>query len=229
MERKITQQEIVDRYLAYKHRKRTVGERIDNTLPLMPFFIMDACYQIYCRDIKDIPCKHLMKQAKKKWADNYHKFTMDFFMAFDQEQTDYIVDMMDEFNDYIHNNLVMLKSAVVNHFTDETPFEDKKILGSVMACNVLAQSAQHMYGEMYRVGTKFFPIKSLYAVVTLQPKEIEPYIEGVKKASYDFASYYPKGRNVDLTSSEPVMSMIRALCNNIVRFLKEKESHNIVC
>lgn len=220
----ITNREIVDTYLAYKHRTRTKGERIDNTLPLMPFFIMDTCYQIYCKDIKDIPCKHLMKQAKKRWADAYHKFTMDFFLAFNQDQADYIVDMMDEFNEYIHNHVVMLKSTVVNYFTDETPFEDKKILGSLMACNVLAQSAQFLYGQMFRKGQRLYKCKALRSYAMTMPKEQDPYIEAVKKAAYDFACYYPTARGVDLTSSDKVMEMIDVLCRKIVRFLKEREN-----
>jgi hypothetical protein len=220
----ITNREIADAYLAYKHRKRTKGERIDNTLPLMPFFIMDACYQIYCKDIKDIPCRHLTKQAKKRWADAYHQFTTDFFAAFSPEQTDYIVDLMDRFNDYIHTNVVMLKSAVMNYFTDNTPFEDKKILGALLTCNVLAQSAQHMYGEMFRTGQKMYPIKSLKGVITMMPKEINPHLETIKKASFDFANTYPHGKGVDLTSSDKVMEMIGALCRKIVRFLNETEN-----
>ena len=205
----MTNREIVDTYLAYKHRRRTKGEREDNTLPLMPFFIMDTCYQIYCKDIKDLPCKHLMKLAKKRWADAYHKFTTDFFLAFSQDQTDYIVDMMDEFNDYIHTHIVMLKSAVMEYFKDETSFEDKKILASLLTCNVLSQSAQHLYGEMYRKRD--------------MSKEIEPSIEGVRKASYDFSCYYPASKGVDLASSDKVMNMIDVLCKKIVKFLKEKE------
>lgn len=219
----ITNREIVDTYLAYKHRKRTEGERIDNTLPLMPFFIMDACYQIYCKDIKDLPCKHLMKRAKTRWADAYHKFTTDFFQAFNQDQVDYIVDMMDEFNDYIHTQLVMLKSSVMNHFTDNTPFEDKKILASLLACNVLSQAAQHMYGEMFRKGVQHFRMRGVRGVVTLMPRETDPYIESVKRASYDFACLYPVAKGVDLTSSDKVMGMVDVLCKRIIKFLKEKE------
>ena len=205
----ITNKQIVDTYLAYRNKRRTEDGRIDNTLPLMPFFIMDTCYQIYCKDIKDLPCRHLMKRAKRKWADNYHKFTTAFFMAFNQDETDYIVDMMDEFNEYIHNSVVMLKSTVVNYFTESTPFEDKKVLGSLLTCNVLAQAAQHLYGEMYRKAD--------------MAKESDPYIEGVKKASYDLANYYPVAEGADLSSSEVVMSMIDALCKKIIKFLKEKE------
>ena len=222
----MTQREIVDTYLAYKHRKRTPGERIDNTLPLMPFFIMDVCYQIYCKDIKNIPCKHMMKKAKTRWSENHHIFTNDFFRAFNQEQTDYIIDMMDEFNDYIHNYVVMMKSAVMNHISGNASFEDKKVLGALMTCNVLAQSAQILYGEMFRIGTKTYKARSLHAYITVMPKEINPHIEAIQKASYDIACFYPTAKGVDLTASDKVMGMINTLCKHIVNFLKEKENVN---
>lgn len=208
----ITQKQIVDTYLAYKRRRRTKGGREDNTLPLMPFFIMDSCYQVYCKDIKDLPCRHLMKQAKRKWADNYHKFTTDFFSAFNQDQTDYIIDIMDEFNEYIHNSVVMLKSAVVNYIPDVISFEQKKTLGSLLVCNVLAQAAQHMYGEMYRDA--------------FMRKEEDQFIERIKSASHHMSGIFPESSKVELTASPQVMQMVKNLCNNIVKFLKDKESKN---
>lgn len=205
----ITQKQIVDTYLAYKRRRRTQGEREDNTLPLMPFFIMDCCYQIYCKDIKNLPCRHLFQQAKKKWADNYHKFTTDFFLAFNADQTEYIIDLMDEFNDHIQNSVVMLKSAVVNYIPDVISFEDKKILGSLMVCNVLAQAAQHMYGEMYRD--------------SFMRKQADPFIERIKAASHHLSGMFPAANKVELTESPQVMQMVKVLCDNIVKFLKNKE------
>jgi hypothetical protein len=219
----ITNQEIVDTYLAYKHRVRTKGERVDNTLPLMPFFIMDACYQIYCKDIKNLPCKHLLKKHKKRWADSYHMFTADFFRAFNQEQTEYIVDMMDEFNDYIHNTIVMLKSAVVNYIPNDVPFEEKKLIGSLLACSILAQAAQHMYGEMFRKGTVLYNMNALHSVLTIMPKEKDPHIEAVKRAVHDFANCFSSAQTV-ITVSENVMSVIDSLCVHIVKFLKQKEN-----
>ena len=211
----ITNHEIVDTYLAYKHRRRVKGERLDNIMPLMPFYIMDACYQVYCKDIKDYPCRHRAKQAKNKMAEAFRKFNTDFFLAFNPDQTDYILDQMDEFCEYIHNSIVMLKSAVVNYFAtlgdiSKLPFEDKRVIASLLICNALAQSAQHMYGEVYRKGN--------------MSKEVEPTIEVVKKASYDYSNLFPFAINVDITSSKQVMDMIDVLCKNIIKFLKEKDN-----
>lgn len=204
----MTNEEIVNVYLAYKHRKRTKGKR-ENLLFLMPFFIMDACYQIYCKDIKDLPCKHMMKQAKKRWAVCYHNYTSDFFRAFNEDQVEFIMDEMDEFNDYIHNSLVMLKSKVVSQIPDSVSFEDKKTLAALLLCNVLAQAAQHLHGEMFRNFD--------------MTKETNYDIEGVKKASYDISHFHPASKGVDLTASDETMKLVNALCKKIMKFLKDAE------
>lgn len=200
--------DIVNIYLAYKHKRKTKGKEV-NLLFLLPFFIMDACYQIYCKDIKDFPCKHMMKQAKKRWGECYHNYTTDFFRAFNEDQTEFITDQMDEFNDYIHNSIVILKSKVFNLIPDVYSFEDKKILSALLLCNVLAQAAQRLHGNMYRNVD--------------MTKEVNYDIEGVKKASYDMARYHPASKGVNLTVSDEVMKLIDALCKKIMKFLNDSK------
>lgn len=202
----MTNQEIVDVYLAYKHKRRTQGKR-ENLLFLMPFYIMDACYQIYCKDIKDLPCRHMMKQAKKRWGVCYHKYTTDFFRAFNEDQIEFITDQMDEFNDYIHNSMMILKSKVVNQIPDSVPFEDKKVLASMLLCNVLAQAAQSLHGRMYRNAD--------------MTKEVNYDIEGVKKASHDMTRYHPSAVEIDLAASKDVMLLVNNLCKKIMKFLND--------
>lgn len=173
----------------------------------MPFYIMDACYQIYCKEIKDLPCKQMMKQAKRRWGVCYHQYTTEFFRAFNEDQVEFITDQMDEFNDYIHNSVVILKSKVMSYVPDTVSFEDKKVLASLLLCNVLAQAAQHIHGEMYRNSD--------------MTKEVNIHIEGVKKASYDISRYHPASKGVNLTASAEVMKLIDALCKKIMKFLND--------
>lgn len=204
----MTNGDIVDVWLKHRGMKLSGGKR-DYNLPLMPFFIMDVVYQIYCKDIKDIPCRHKMAQAQKRWAKSYHSFNMDFFLAFNEDQTDYIVDQMDEFETYIHNTLVMFKATAISSFNVDAPFDEKRILASVLACNVLCQAAQRLHMDMYRK--------------TNMKGERNKYIEDIQKASYDFANAFPaSSKDIDLTSRDDVMKMIDVLCKKIVQFLKDK-------
>ena len=203
----ITNQQIVDTYLAYKHMKLS-GTARDDVRMMMPFYLMDASYQVYCKDIKNFECKHKVKEAKTRWKESYRKFFSDFLMPFDVDQTEFITDQMDDFEDYIHNKMVMLKTTVMNVFPQDAPFEEKKILASVLTSNSLSQRAQHIHRDMYR--DKWH-----------RPKD-NPLIEAVTKNSYEFANHFPVSKGVDLTASDKVSSMISSLCKDVMKYLSMK-------
>lgn len=185
------------------------GNGRDDARMLAPFFLMDASYQIYCKDIKDMPCQHKVKAAKTKWKESYRKFYADFFRPLNEEQIDHVVDQMDELEKYIHNEVVMLKSSVMGVFPPEATLEEKKTLASVLACNVLAQIAQHIYEDMYR--DKWNRMK---------PNDD---IARVTRGSYQFAYYFPVSKSgIDITSSGEVSKAINVLCKEVIKFLKLK-------
>ena len=203
----ITNQQIVDTYLAYKHMKLS-GTARDDVRMMMPFYLMDMSYQVYCKDIKNVDCKHKVKEAKTRWKESYRKFYSDFFMPFNEDQTEFITDQMDDFEDFIHNKVVMLKTTVMNVFPQDAPFEEKKILSSVLTSNSLSQMAQHVYRDMYR--DKWH-----------RPKD-NPLIEAVTKCSYEFANHFPVSKGVDLTASDKVSAMISSVCKEVMKYLNEK-------
>lgn len=210
----MTNADIVDVWLKHRSMKLSSGKRDDN-LPLMPFFIMDVVYQIYCKDIKDYPCRFRLAKAKNKWRNDYAEFNREFFRPFNADQTEYIGEQMDEFGDYIRNHVVMLKSCAMELMGDSQDFNDKKVLASVAVCNVLAQAAQHLHCDMYKRRDCTGQLVG----------EVNVYIEGVKKATYDFAYSFVRGtRNiVTLTDSSRFMGMIDSLCRKIVQFLKDNQ------
>lgn len=203
----ITNQQIVDTYLAYKHMKLS-GTARDDVRMMMPLYLMDASYQVYCKDIKNFECKHKVKEIKKRWNESYRKFFSDFLLPFDVDQTEFITDQMDDFEDYIHNKMVMLKTTVMGVFSPEASFEEKKILASVLTSNALSQMAQHVHRDMYR--DKWY-----------HPKD-NPLIEVVTKNSYEFANHFPVSRGVDLAASDKVSSMISSLCKEVMKYLSMK-------
>ena len=202
----MTNKDIVNVYLAYKHKKKTEGKEV-NILFLMPFYIMDACYQVFCKEVKDYPCRHQMKQARERFREYYHKYTTDFFRPFNADQMEFITDQMDEFNDYINNSMVILKSKVFGIIPDTYSFEDRKFLSALLLCNVLAQAAQHLYGNMYRKED--------------MTKEVDMNIEGIKKATHDMARHHPASRGADFSAPDEVMQLINALCKKIMKFLED--------
>lgn len=203
----ITNQEIVDAYLAYRHMKLS-GTTRDDVRMMMPFYLMDASYQIFCEDIKDYECARKAKAIKNRWRESYRKFNAEFFRAFNQDQTEFITDQMDEFEEFIHNKVVMLKSTVMGVFNPGSTFEEKKILASILASNTLSQMAQYIHRDMYRNAW--------------HQKKDNPLIEAVSKNSYEFAKNFPVSHSVDITSSHKVSAMIDSLCKDVMKFLNTK-------
>lgn len=203
----ITNQEIVDTYLAYRKMKLS-GTTRDDVCMMMPFYLMDASYQVFCKDVKNYECRHKAKEAKRRWNEAYRKFYADFFRAFNVDQTEFITDQMDEFEDYIHNKVVMLKTTVMGVFRPDATFEEKKILASVLTSNALSQMAQYIYSDMYR-GSRLQQLNN-------------PHIEAVTKNSYEFARNFPVSHSVDITASDKVTAMIDVLCKEVIKFLKSK-------
>lgn len=203
----ITYQEIVDTYLAHKHM-RLSGKARDDVRMMTPFYLMDASYQVFCKDIKNLECKRQLKQAKTRWNESYCKFFSDFMAPFNEDQTEFITDQMDEFENYIHNKVVMLKTTVMNVFPPEASFEEKRILASVLTSNALSQMAQHICRDMFR--DKWH-----------RPKD-NLTIESVTKYSYEFARCFPVSKGVDITASDKVSAMIGSLCKEVMTYLSTK-------
>lgn len=203
----ITNQEIVDTLLAYRHM-RLSGNQRDDVRMMMPFYLMDASYQVFCKDVKDFECKHKTKETKTRWKESYRKFFSDFFLPFNEDQTEFITDQMDDFEDHIHNKVVALKATVMSVFPPEATFEEKKILASVLTSNALSQMAQHIHNDMYR--DKWHRHKD------------SPLIEAVTKNSYEFAKHFPVSKGVDLTGPDKVSSMISSLCKEVMAYLRTK-------
>lgn len=197
----MTSSELVDRYLGHMGLRRVKGAGYE---PILPFFMLDAMYQIMSKDLKPIACKHEQKLAMKRWKEAYHAFNSDFFSVFNEDQTDEIIDMMDSFEAYIQNDIIIAEVAVMNELQKyEIVFEDQKILSSCMLCHILAQSALVAWNAVY-------------------VKTPNRYIKAMIKNAYIYMNQYFKkvsGAHIDPNSSETICNAVNILCRKMVRFL----------
>lgn len=204
----MTNREITDIYLKHKKKKR-ISEPSEAMTALLPFFIMDACYQLYSKYISPMECTFLLKKHKKEWSRNYQKFNKDFFYPFNDDETDFIVDKMDSFGDYISNYLKIGRAKIMNALRQEDlPFETREILATCMMCNILAQSAQCIWQRVYQN--------------KLGEGEVNYEIQGVAKASIGFMdAYHHSSRHIDLNECPEVVEAVDVLCKKIVQWLAE--------
>lgn len=166
----MTNHEIVDAILEKKGYKQFQGNK-DNLSPLMFFFLMDAS-KTYFPDVKKQKCSGMQKKLRNQMEEGYHLFFKNFFSAFNDEQTDYLMDKVDAFEEYIQHHLDIAEIAV-QECDNSRPIEEQKECSRVWLCNILAADAQDFHGECWRTGRN----QPLY----------DKYIDQVLKASKEYS------------------------------------------
>lgn len=203
----MTSSDLVDIYLYHLGMHRVKGDGYD---AILPFFMLDAMYQIMTKEIVPIKSRHEQKLAMKRWMASYTTFNRDFFSAFDQDQQDEIIDMMDDFEAYINNDVIVAEVAVMNELAKyEIPFEEQKAVAACMVCHVLAQTSQITWGAIYKNKRG-------------QDKE-NPYIKAILKYSWQWMNLYfgkISDAYINPNDSEPICTAMNILCKKMVNFLK---------
>lgn len=198
---------LVDTYLAHKGMRRVAGTGYD---PILPFFMLDAMYQIMSKDIVPVESKQEQKLALKRWQMSYNAFNRDFFSAFDSDQQDKIIDIMDAFEAYINNDIIIAEVAVMDDLAKHNiPLDQQKVVASAMMCHVLTQAAHITWGAVY---------KNRYNV----SKE-SPHIKAILKYSSMWMNMYfskVSDAHIDPNDSQQICDAMDALCRKMVKFLK---------
>lgn len=137
---------LLDSFL--KHKGWIRGSEKAHIAPLLPYFIADCIYLTY-----DEYLSGRLKQ-KEKYHGNllmraYHHFIHDFFNAFDERERDEVIEMMDCFNEYIHNDLEMLRLQVQKPFM-EVNADLRALFSASAVCRVLSAHAEYAWQNMYR-------------------------------------------------------------------------------
>lgn len=197
---------LVDTYLRHRGLRRVKGEGYD---AILPFFMLDAMYQIMTKEIVPIPCRQEQKLALKRWKTSYNLFNRDFFSAFNQDQQDEVIDMMDSFEEFINNDILIAEVAVMNELAKyDIPFDKQKTVASCMICHVLAQTAQITWVAIYK---------------NSRGKDREnPHIKAILKYSWVWMNLYFASITdayINPNDSEPICTAMNILCKKMIKFL----------
>ena len=142
--------EIVNAYCESRGLKVIKGRLGENDpAPILPFLIMDCAYSEFNTGIKPLKLHHELKRMRKAWLTDYHLFNKRLFSALDQEQTNFTIDMMDEYEALISNDVMVMRVALMN-LVKGLEFDDQGIIASLMLCNIFAQVAQIAWSEVFR-------------------------------------------------------------------------------
>lgn len=218
MEKKETESKsLLDTYLTYHKLAILSGSEYD-CVPLMPYMLMDAMNLIYDDYIKPLDLKHNLKHLRKQWHDAYLRLTSDFFRCFNVEQQSEVVEIMDNLSEHIHNEVELLRVAVMNHFMN-VDASTRVTMSAILACNHLAQSAQILWKWVRRSNRG--------------NKLPNPHIAIVENVSLRLFDEYAKLSKVDaqapvdLSNIETISNASHNLCKAIADFSRTWSESNM--
>ena len=210
----MTNREITDRYLSYKGMKRNHPESL-GFQPILPMYIMDVVYEIYCKYVMPMDCKREMKKAKNEWRNAYNLFDRDFHRPFTQDEWCDISDQMDAFREYIGNELTIAIVNVMDCFP-QFDLDKQQVLASLAIADVLATTAQVIWGNIYRNFITHFGREKDVPNVNMD-------IAAVTKAIRVFTDLYYLSIGGEWMQAEPTKKIIDArdsLVKKVARYLK---------
>lgn len=142
-----TEHTLLDTYLDYHNltlRSTTSQEPKKDGMPFMPMLLMDAMNLLYEEYIAPLPLKHREKQLRTRWHEAYKHYISQEFLPFSDDQKCEICELMNDFDQYIHNDIERFRVVCMNRFM-KYDINTRLTLSSILACNALAQSAQILY------------------------------------------------------------------------------------
>lgn len=201
-----TESTLLSTYLDYHNltlRSTTSEEPKRDGMPFMPMLLMDAMNLLYEEYIAPLSLRHAEKQLRTRWHEAYKHYISQEFMAFNDDQKCEICELMNDFEEHIHNEVEMFRVASMGKFM-QYDTNIRIALSAILACNALAQSAQILYKA--------------------QRKRENSYIASVESWSLKFLNEYADKKidrsatQVDLNQFQDLNIASRNMCKAVVDF-----------
>ena len=203
----MTNKEIVDTYFVAHGFRQTKGGAQDFS-PILPFLMLDEVYTMYRRTILPIKCAHQMKQSKMLWAESNNAFNKDFFACYTKEQTEAIIERMDDFEQFIAKDEMIVKVQIMNEVNFE-PLERQDVIATCLLCSILVQSAQVVWRRIYKN--------------SLQQDTENIALRNIRRGIVGFMNeYYGKNKpDIKVDDNPQVAGAVGVLCRNMIKWLKQ--------
>lgn len=201
---------LIDSFLKYKG---WTSNKKSGNLPLLPFIMADALYIAHETYIKG----RLKQEAKfhaNKMMECYHRLNHDFFKAFSKEEQNELVEKMDSFDDYLHNDFEILRMAVMKPIMHHSA-ETREIISGLCIIKLLACHAEYIYSVLYR--------DTLGRVVPDQN------IQGMKHHACEMFRHYSAKHGSDNINLNDIPVVEQSCCNiskRILEFINDWENED---
>lgn len=198
---------VLDSFL--KHKGWIKGSEETHIAPFLPYFIADCMYLTYDEHLTG-KLKQKEKYHGKQLMNAYHHFIHDFFNAFDDDERDEVIEMMDRFNEYIRNDLEVMRLQVQQPFM-ELPADLRALFSAAAVCRVLSAQADYAWQNMYRRDAEH-PIPNTYlSAMAYHGREL----------FRECSRYTPRcTEHLDLAEYKGVIQSVKNVINRVVDFVE---------
>nr|DAH72505.1 MAG TPA: hypothetical protein [Caudoviricetes sp.] len=202
--------ELADKYL----RQRGLQVKGDGTQLLVPFYIMDICYQIYSKEVRNQAFRHEARKYLTDFAREYKAFNWDLFRCLDLDETEFVTDEMDRLGVYLHNYVEMYRMELYTSL-DVYGEKARNVLSSILLCALLCQISGILW-------------TTEYTTLPFGKGETNMHLKRMRKSLTRVMNSYERDLNVDficnLNNGERLNKTCYVLANKAVLWLKKDES-----
>lgn len=160
--------ELNDILSAYLSRKglRAKDEKLVPWDVIMPTLIMDVCYTTYDEHIASNKFIHAEKRYSNMLSKYICIYFRDFWRIWNDDESAYIVDLMDSFREYINTHVEIVANAIWRKL-DKSGENDRELLSRIMLCNILSQAAGMIHKHVFSGTDENIAKVSFYSYVLM--------------------------------------------------------------
>lgn len=142
--------ELNDILSAYLSRKglRAKDEKLVPWDVIMPTLIMDVCYTAYDEHIASNKFIHAEKRYSNMLSKYICIYFRDFWRIWNDDESAYIVDLMDSFREYINTHVEIVANAIWRKL-DKFDEKERELITRIMLCNILSQAAGMIHSHVF--------------------------------------------------------------------------------
>lgn len=198
--------EITDKFLARLDLKRGNKDVKNDCSVLMPLLMMDNAYTLYGDYIAKSGVRHRLNHIRKEWERCYHVFNHQYFYPLTDDESDYVLDLMNEYEEYISHNLELTFLEVMTAFMD-LDIDRRRVIGASVLINLLCQTANIMWNAVF---------ERVYGRIGCKP------INECERIIHEFANMYygEKEPLVNLNQQKRLHDCVDALCRKQMQFVE---------
>ena len=198
----MTRKEVAEKYLAGSGIRIVNGDCFEFVIP---FIVLDIVYDLYGKYIRPLDVKFKLNQIKKLWKKSYDTINKDFFAHFSPDEIDWVIDFMDDFTTYLHNDITILR---IQMLTQMNGIDDngKDVVVAASLAGMLSDAALTYLVETYK--------RTIKKIVDF------PVLRDLSRYSYLFASeYYRMHGNGNVSfNTDQITLAVQAVCNKIAKY-----------